>query len=122
MVAHAGAAERGDGLMAIYIPGALGIPEKGAKYICIRADGTVTNLHGDPLGVTAVEVPEHGDLIDRNAIMDGPLNLREATKYGNLTDEQQQHSYSTIMMYELADVIDDAPVIIPADKEADDGT
>lgn len=38
-------------------------------------------------------VPDHGDLIDRKVLMDGPLNLREATKYGNLTAERQADRY-----------------------------
>jgi len=37
--------------------------------------------------------------------------LKEATKYGNRDAEQQAHSYNTMMMYEIADMIDDAPTI-----------
>lgn len=38
-------------------------------------------------------------------------NLKDATKYGNKDDEQQNHSYSTLYLYELACMIDDAPTI-----------
>ena len=65
----------------------------------------------------AIELPPHGRLIDADAIMDGWMNLREATKYGNKTKEELEHSYSTMMMYEIADAIEDAPTIIPADPE-----
>ena len=44
-------------------------------------------------------------------------NLKDATKYGNRDAEQQNHSYSTMMLYEVADMIDDAPTIeaVPLD-------
>jgi len=60
----------------------------------------------------------HGDLIDRNKLIK-QYGLENATKYGNKDAEQQRHSYSTMMMYEIADMIDDAPTIIPATKEGD---
>lgn len=67
------------------------------------------------------EIPPHGRLGDLDALMDGWMNLREATKYGNKTKEQLEHSYSTMMMYEIADVIEDAPTIIPAEGGAGNG-
>ena len=33
--------------------------------------------------------------------------LKNCTKYGNENTEQQEKSYSTMMMYEIADLIDD---------------
>ena len=33
----------------------------------------------------------------------------QATKYGNETPEQRSKSYSTLMLYEIADAIDDVP-------------
>ena len=33
--------------------------------------------------------------------------LKDCTKYGNESAEQQEKSYSTIMMYEVADLVDD---------------
>ena len=63
--------------------------------------------------------PEHhGDLIDRNELLK-QYGLENATKYGNKNAEQQKHSYSTMMMYEIADMIEDAETIIPATKEGD---
>lgn len=59
---------------------------------------------------------KHGRLIDADALMK-LYGLEDATKYGNETAEQQTHSYDTMMMYEIADMLDDAPTIIEADKE-----
>ena len=57
-------------------------------------------------------LPEHhGRLIDADALMK-LYGLEDATKYGNETAEQQTHSYDTMMMYEIADMLDDAPTII----------
>lgn len=33
--------------------------------------------------------------------------LKDCTKYGNKSAEQQEKSYSTMMMYEVADLVDD---------------
>ena len=33
--------------------------------------------------------------------------LKDCTKYGNESAEQQEKSYSTMMMYEVADLVDD---------------
>jgi len=35
----------------------------------------------------------------------------KATKYGNEDKKQQDFSYSTMMMYEIADMIEDAPTV-----------
>lgn len=47
-------------------------------------------------------------LIDADLLMQN-YDLKSATKYGNKNAKQQEHSYSTLMMYEVADMIDDAP-------------
>ena len=62
----------------------------------------------------------HGRLIDADAL-EASYGLECATKYGNASKEQQAHSYDTMMMYEIADMLDFAPTIIEADKEVDDG-
>lgn len=49
-----------------------------------------------------------GRLIDADLLMEN-YDLKSATKYGNKSAKQQEHSYSTLMMYEIADMIDDAP-------------
>ena len=50
-------------------------------------------------------------LINANALFGGKLS--DAVKYGNKTEEQQDYSYSTLMMYEIADEVDSAPTIAP---------
>lgn len=60
-------------------------------------------------------LPEgHGRLIDADLISK-QYGLDNATKYGNKNAKQQAESYSTMMMYEIADMIDDAPTVIKAD-------
>lgn len=40
--------------------------------------------------------------------------LKDCTKYGNKTAEQQEKSYGTMMMYEVADLVDDLIEIVKA--------
>ena len=54
-------------------------------------------------------------LIDADALLD-QYNLKDATKYGNKDADQQAHSYGTLMMYEIADMIEDAPTAYDVDK------
>ena len=49
-------------------------------------------------------------LIDADALK-RDVGCTDAVKYGNKTAEQQHNSYSTLMMYEIADYIDDAPTV-----------
>ncbi len=54
-------------------------------------------------------------LIDADVLLE-QYNLKDATKYGNKDAEQQAHSYSTMMLYEIADMIEDAPTAYDPDK------
>ena len=54
-------------------------------------------------------------LIDADALLE-QYNLKDATKYGNKDAEQQEHSYSTMMLYEIADMIESAPTAYDTDK------
>ena len=54
-------------------------------------------------------------LVDTDALLE-QYNLKDATKYGNKDAEQQAHSYSTMMLYEIADMIEDAPTAYDIDK------
>ena len=51
-------------------------------------------------------------LIDADALLED-YNLKNATKYGNKNAEQQHKSHSTMMMYEIADMIEDTPTVEP---------
>lgn len=49
-------------------------------------------------------------LIDADALFSwGKFKLSDAVKYGNQNAEQQGFSYSTLMMYEIASEVGDAP-------------
>ena len=54
-------------------------------------------------------------LIDADELLE-QYNLKDATKYGNKDAEQQAHSYSTMMLYEIADMIDGTPTAYDTDK------
>lgn len=58
----------------------------------------------------------HGRLIDAD-LLSGQYGLDNATKYGNKDADQQRNSYDTMMMYEIADMIDNAPTVVEAEKE-----
>lgn len=53
--------------------------------------------------------------IDADALMK-KYGLDNAAKYGNKTAEEQAFSYDTMFMYEIADMIEDAPTIEPKPK------
>lgn len=53
-------------------------------------------------------------LIDADELMEN-YDLKNATKYGNKNFKQQAHSYSTLMMYEIAYMIEDAPTAYDVD-------
>lgn len=49
-------------------------------------------------------------LIDANALktaMMKAFDCEDATKYGNTSAEQQAHSYSTLMLYEISNIVED---------------
>ena len=51
-----------------------------------------------------------GDMISREGIrkaLNGAFGCEDATKYGNKNAEQQDKSYSTLMLYEIADIVED---------------
>lgn len=53
-----------------------------------------------------------GRLIDADALFKyNGRSLSDAVKYGNKDAEQQEWSYSTMMMYEIAEEIDNAPTV-----------
>ena len=54
-------------------------------------------------------------LIDADALLEQD-NLKDATKYGDKDAEQQAHSYSTMILYEIADMIEDAPTAYDVDE------
>ena len=78
--------------MSVYIKG-MEMPTnaEGCEVIIrIQPNGEVLDLHGFHIGATAIPVPDHGDLIERDSL---PWYLKDVTE------------------------ILEAPTIIPADKE-----
>ena len=51
--------------------------------------------------------------IDADALLEN-YGLKDAVKYGNKDALQQSKSYSTLMLYEIANLIEDAPTIEPS--------
>ena len=76
--------------MGVYING-MEMPTKGYRLILVHADGTAQTTDGE---TTAVPVPPHGDLIDRDAL-DIPYDICD----GN----------------EAMDFVNASPTVIPAE-------
>ena len=68
----------------------LSLPESGFLNIEIAADGSIWKKFDGLLDATAIELPEHGDLIDRDALP------KERVEWEDIVN---------------------APVVIPANKE-----
>ena len=80
------------------------MPTEYGRCMVIFPDGRVTTEFGSQVIATAVPVPPHGDLIDRD-------------KFCNTVFVGEQCLYS---WDELEDAIDYAPTIIPADGDKED--
>jgi len=87
-------------MAGVYISGIeMPINVDGCEVIIrIQPDGEVLDLHGFHIGATAIPVPDHSDLIERNAV------LHTFTPHMNRTLH-----YTTIR--------DKVPTILSADKE-----
>ena len=84
------------------------------KFMYLHCNPTASRLRS--IILNGKPLPKgHGRLIDADAEAK-KWGLDKATKYGNETAEQQHFSYSTMMMYEIADILDDADVIIEAEE------
>lgn len=96
--------------MSVYISG-LEMPKDDMKNIMILADGRVFQFSGygnpKPLG-TAVFVPEHGRLIDADA-------LKEVLKPVDSIREYEPEWTWGELYRETCNIVDEMPTIIPAD-------
>jgi len=96
--------------MGIYIPD-MGIPKDGYRQLFLTAEGEVIYFPSTPkngeVRKKAIVVPNHGDLIDRDALIkDGWLNLhKEVIRMGGYA------------IHELPLKNPSIPVIIQADRE-----
>jgi hypothetical protein len=84
--------------MSLYINGDIRCGVNGFRVLILMQDGSVTDTDGDIIG-KAVQVPPHGDLIDRAEIRKDWFRTELGTVAVALVD------------------IDGAEAIIPADKE-----
>ena len=83
---------------------------------------TVTDVREDGTEVTYVPYSEIEDaqptVYDLNKVVqqleERTAFLKDCTKYGNKTAEQQSKSYDTMMMYEVKDLVDDLLEIVKA--------
>lgn len=74
----------------------------GVEYKCALAD-----VKAELKNMPSVKSEKCGDCISREELKQKFQWLAKATKYGNDDAEQQNFSYSTMMMYEIADMIED---------------
>ena len=74
---------------------ALSVTTRGTAYITI-ADSKPYDTSGDCISREGI----------RKALNEA-FDCEDATKYGNKNAEQQYKSYSTLMLYEIADIVED---------------
>ena len=84
---------------------------KDAHIISI-ANAVVNFVNNQPTAYSVDEVVE--ELEERTDF------LKDCTKYGNKNAKQQAESYSTTMMYEVADLVDDLIEIVKHGDVSDD--
>lgn len=82
---------------------------------------TVTDIREDGTEVTYVpysEIEDAPTVYDQDKVVkqleERTAFLKDCTKYGNKTAEQQSKSYDTMMMYEVKDLVDDLLEIVKA--------
>ena len=104
--------------MGVYIKG-MKMPTNN-EAIVITADGKASKIYGGTIAVmrgyatensTAVELPPHGDLIDRD----------KYEIFGYTGTEGRPNTFDDGIMYML-ERLDAAPVIVEAEGETEDGT
>ena len=92
-------------MSGIYIEG-MEMPTKGYRLILVHADGTVQTTDGE---TTAAPVPEHGRLIDADALVRELNSIRASFGSANgLVEGGLNIAVSTV---------NGSPTIIPAEEE-----
>ena len=74
---------------------------------------------GHPTFCPLIEVPDHGRLIDETWLKAAMIETLESLKRNPKMDRQEAHLIAAFDTLRV--MLEDAPTIIPADKEADDG-
>ena len=104
--------------MSVYING-MEMPKEKNMILVLSTDGSVWEVDellddgsNDRLIAHAIPVPDHGRLIDADALM---LKIQDyIEEYGWETDEHGWHNEKWCAMKETEMAISDAPTIIPA--------
>ena len=106
--------------MSLYIP-SLNLPPKGqVKMLVLFDDGIVLDNNDGQIQLQAIEVPEHGRLGDLDALTD---TIERTDWYHQSEEKNMVHGANSAehqAWYKAQDVyvaIDNAPTVIPADKE-----
>lgn len=87
--------------MSILVKG-MEMPKDGNETIVrIQPDGTILDQYGHHLAITAIPVPPHGDLVERNIILH-KMRLRK-WMVGRDSDP--------------VNIVEDAPTVIPAEED-----
>lgn len=101
--------------MSILIKG-MKMPKDKPVTINIWADGHVYILGKNPMMLhdAAVELPDHGDLIDRDA-------MRKDWKFSDSCNRCERDAYrcqyhEEMSTMDVCGMLDDAPVVIPAER------
>lgn len=91
------------------------MPTARDTLVLVKTDGTAIVYEDEAYVTTAVPVPPHGRLIDADALKEIILDYIEEYSW---LEEDGLHNLKWCAMKEVEAVIDAAPTIIPADKEA----
>lgn len=89
--------------MSVYIPGMEMPTKENETIIRIQPDGTVLDQYGHHLAITAIHVPEHGRLIDADAMLEKHY---DGDAHGNIIMK------AAILTPEFVKTL---PTVIPAD-------
>ena len=92
--------------MGIYLP-SMEMPTVRDTLVLVKTDGTAIVYEDEAYVTTAVPVPKHGDLIDRQ-------KLNKKRKYCFQT---QGGAFPKSEWFIKAEDLFDAPIVIPASKE-----
>lgn len=89
--------------------------QTGVDHCCEDAlQLAITALENQPVWIPVSErLPEEPDKVVQQ-LEERTAFLKDCTKYGNKTAEQQSKSYDTMMMYEVKDLVDDLLEIVKA--------
>lgn len=88
------------------------------KEYCMRASKSDDDFRRVSLATLASVIDAQPTVYDPDKVVEQleehTAFLKDCTKYGNKTTDQQSKSYDTMMMYEVKDLVDDLLEIVKA--------